>query len=110
KSSKSACSCTREMMMMSSSSCSSEGSITPPVLARINSQRTHLIPIHDPSDDIDSDTPQYKPENESPDKTAVLGNLTNTSSEELMNKIYSAFDPHHNLQEDHHPLVELSDP
>ncbi|CAO3703864.1 unnamed protein product [Rhizopus stolonifer] len=93
---------------MSNSSCSSEGSITPPVTFGLNCQRTHLIPIHDPSDDMDSDTPQYKHENESPDKTAVLGNLTDTSSEELMNKIYSAFNNDRQTMEEEDELAELS--
>ncbi|KAI9255840.1 hypothetical protein EDC94DRAFT_484474, partial [Helicostylum pulchrum] len=56
--------------------------------------RHHLtIPIHDPSDDINSDTPIYKSHEESiiSDKTAVLGEFTNTSSEDLMNQIYSGF-------------------
>jgi hypothetical protein len=65
-----------------------------------------IIPIHDPSDDIDSDTPKYKSEEtEIPDKTAVLGNLTDTSSEELMNRIYSVFNDKDKLNEE---LVELS--
>ncbi|KAG0178627.1 hypothetical protein DFQ28_004132 [Apophysomyces sp. BC1034] len=54
--------------------------------------RTPPIPIHDPSDDIDSDTPIYKSEEHViTDRTAVLGELSNTSSEELMNQIYSGF-------------------
>lgn len=54
----------------------------------------HLtIPIHDPSDDIDSDTPIYKSQEENviSDKSAVLGEFSNKSSEELMNQIYSGF-------------------
>lgn len=48
----------------------------------------HLtIPIHDPSDDIDSDTPIYK----SVEETTHLGEFTNKSSEELMSQIYSGF-------------------
>ncbi|KAI8989313.1 hypothetical protein BDB01DRAFT_718567, partial [Pilobolus umbonatus] len=48
------------------------------------------IPINDPTDDLDSDTPIYKLENIIPEG-AVLGEFTNTSSEELMNQIYSGF-------------------
>ncbi|KAG2233087.1 hypothetical protein INT48_009213 [Thamnidium elegans] len=81
----------------------------------------HLtIPIHDPSDDINSDTPIYKSHEESviSDKTAVLGEFTNTSSEDLMNQIYSGFiDKNSNassctssplLREADHQLAELS--
>lgn len=88
------------------SSCSSEGSITPPMQLCHPPRHHMIIPIHDPSDDIDSDTPKYKSEEtEIPDKTAVLGNLTDTSSEELMNRIYSVFNDKDKLNEE---LVELS--
>lgn len=60
--------------------------MTNPVVLR------HLtIPIHDPSDDIDSDTPIYKSHEAISDKDAVLGEFSNTSSEDLMNQIYSGF-------------------
>ncbi|KAI9252832.1 hypothetical protein BDA99DRAFT_174143 [Phascolomyces articulosus] len=50
------------------------------------------IPIHDPTDDIDSDTPIYKSEeNVVPDRAAVLGPLLHRSSEDLMKEIYSNF-------------------
>ncbi|GAA5804231.1 hypothetical protein HPULCUR_009718 [Helicostylum pulchrum] len=88
---------------------------------RPNHIRHHLtIPIHDPSDDINSDTPIYKSHEESiiSDKTAVLGEFTNTSSEDLMNQIYSGFiDKDSNassctssplLREADHQLAELS--
>ncbi|KAI9009933.1 hypothetical protein CLU79DRAFT_486099 [Phycomyces nitens] len=58
------------------------------------SRRHFAIPIHDPLDDLDSDTPIYKPEDhqlKSTDCTDVLGELSHTSSEDLMNKIYSRF-------------------
>ncbi|CEP12291.1 hypothetical protein [Parasitella parasitica] len=45
------------------------------------------IPIHDPSDDIDSDTPIYK----SVEETTHLGEFANKSSDELMTQIYSGF-------------------
>lgn len=109
----------------SSHSPCSEGSLTPPIHQQLypagliddnnnnnNNKRSHhlIIPIHDPSDDIDSDTPKYKSEEHAiPDKTAVLGELTNTSSEELMNKIYSAFNDKHKInQEEEDQLAELS--
>jgi hypothetical protein len=59
-------------------------------------KKSHLvIPIHDPTDDMDSDTPIYKSEETViPDQTAVLGELTHKSSEELMNQIYSGFIEH----------------
>lgn len=50
-----------------------------------------IIPIHDPSDDLDSDTPVYKSEEQTIDQSAVLGELTNRTSEELMNQIYNEF-------------------
>jgi hypothetical protein len=54
-----------------------------------NPNLRHLtIPIHDPSDDIDSDTPIYKSHEEN---STTLGEFTNTSSEELMDQIYSGF-------------------
>ncbi|KAI8886152.1 hypothetical protein K501DRAFT_63634 [Backusella circina FSU 941] len=61
---------------------------------------SHLvIPIHDPTDDMDSDTPIYKSEETAiPDQTAVLGELTHKSSEELMNQIYSGFIDHKDRQ------------
>ena len=53
-----------------------------------SSPMRHLtIPIHDPSDDIDSDTPIYK----SVEEITHLGEFTNKSSEELMSQIYSGF-------------------
>ncbi|KAI8642453.1 copper fist DNA binding domain-containing protein [Parasitella parasitica] len=53
-----------------------------------SSPMRHLtIPIHDPSDDIDSDTPIYK----SVEETTHLGEFTNKSSDELMTQIYSRF-------------------
>jgi hypothetical protein len=60
---------------------------------KIPNLRHLTIPIHDPSDDIDSDTPIYKSQEENviSDKSAVLGVFSNTSSEELMNQIYSGF-------------------
>lgn len=118
------------------SSSSSDGSVTPPVYqlkpspvrssaglneSMINPALRHLtIPIHDPSDDIDSDTPIYKSheENTISDKTAVLGEFTNTSSEDLMNQIYSGFIDKKDgsssctssplLREADHQLAELS--
>lgn len=88
------------------SSSSSDGSITPTTSYPLypaglvystnstsqTSSHRPLVPIHDPTDDIDSDTPIYKlQENTIPDRTAVLGEFTNTTSEELMNQIYSGF-------------------
>ncbi|KAL9551787.1 hypothetical protein MBANPS3_004086 [Mucor bainieri] len=53
-----------------------------------SSPMRHLtIPIHDPSDDIDSDTPIYK----SVEETPHLGEFANKSSDELMSQIYSGF-------------------
>lgn len=87
---------------------------------RPNLIRHLTIPIHDPSDDINSDTPIYKSHEESiiSDKTAVLGEFTNTSSEDLMNQIYGGFiDKDSNassctssplLREADHQLAELS--
>ncbi|KAG2217182.1 hypothetical protein INT45_013194 [Circinella minor] len=50
------------------------------------------IPIHDPTDDIDSDTPIYKSEeNVVPDREAVLGKLSHRSSEDLLKEIYGNF-------------------
>ncbi|KAL0079008.1 hypothetical protein J3Q64DRAFT_1734411 [Phycomyces blakesleeanus] len=67
------------------------------------SRRHFAIPIHDPLDDLDSDTPIYKPEDHqltTVNCTDVLGELSHTSSEDLMNKIYSRF-THHNHDHDH---------
>ncbi|KAI9307156.1 hypothetical protein BJ944DRAFT_144394, partial [Cunninghamella echinulata] len=50
-----------------------------------------LIPIHDPTDDLDSDTPIYKSEVQDIDRSEVLGKLNNTTSEELMHQIYNEF-------------------
>ncbi|KAI7878346.1 hypothetical protein K492DRAFT_209052 [Lichtheimia hyalospora FSU 10163] len=50
------------------------------------------IPIHDPHDDIDSDTPIYKSEeNNAPDRGAVLGSLSDTRHEDLMEELYGPF-------------------
>jgi hypothetical protein len=72
----------------------------------------HLtIPIHDPSDDIDSDTPIYKSVE---DSEQPLGEFTSKSSDELMNQIYSGFDPANSsassplLREDDDQLIEIS--
>ncbi|KAI9315875.1 hypothetical protein BX666DRAFT_263112 [Dichotomocladium elegans] len=54
--------------------------------------RNRIIPIHDPTDDIDSDTPIYKSEeNSTLDRMAVLGELSHTTPEDLMKQIYSPF-------------------
>ncbi|KAI8096675.1 uncharacterized protein BX664DRAFT_238481, partial [Halteromyces radiatus] len=50
-----------------------------------------IIPIHDPTDDLDSDTPVYKSAEQTIDQSEVLGELTNRTSEELMNQIYNEF-------------------
>lgn len=60
---------------------------TSPILEKNPNLRHLTIPIHDPSDDIDSDTPIYK----SHEENTTLGEFTNTSSEELMTQIYSGF-------------------
>lgn len=85
-----------------SSPSSSTGSMPPfpvayPAISEIRStatarRATPPIPIHDPTDDIDSDTPIYKSEEHMvPDRTAVLGELSHTSSEDLMKQIYGGF-------------------
>lgn len=76
----------------------------------------HLtIPIHDPSDDIDSDTPIYKSVEEDNDDDKQP--FATKSSDELMNQIYSGFDPANSsassplLREDDDQLIEiLNDP
>ncbi|KAI9346696.1 hypothetical protein BD770DRAFT_328046, partial [Pilaira anomala] len=71
-------------------------------------KRRHLTkPIHDPSDDINSDTPIYKSHEHKP---AILGQFTSSSSEDLMNQIYSGFIDKNkdSLKETDHQLVELS--
>jgi hypothetical protein len=86
--------------------------IASPTVNSKNPNLRHLtIPIHDPSDDIDSDTPIYK----SHEEDTILGNFTNTSSEELMDQIYSGFiekcPSNHSsplLREADQQLVELS--
>lgn len=118
------CNCIRiKHELDSGNSSSSDGSVTPPVyglkrnsagLNTILPVLRHLtIPIHDPSDDIDSDTPIYKSHQEDmSDKSAVLGDFTNTSSEDLLNQIYSGFIIDKKttplLKETDHQLVELS--
>ncbi|KAI7896074.1 uncharacterized protein EV154DRAFT_279959 [Mucor mucedo] len=124
------CNCKRakqELDSSGNSSSGSDGSVTPPVyglkrnsagLNTILPVLRHLtIPIHDPSDDIDSDTPIYKSHEEViSDKSAVLGEFTNTSSEDLLNQIYSGFitdkkTPSSSpllLKEADHQLAELS--
>jgi hypothetical protein len=64
-----------------------------PLYSPITSPRTPPIPINDPTDDLDSDTPIYKNEDGEPavDQAAVLGDLHHTSSEDLMDEIYSGF-------------------
>ena len=123
------CSLSRRETPVSSSS--SEGSLTPPVYNKDThppcpsagltikqklNLRHLIIPIHDPSDDIDSDTPIYKPSKEEQvDKQAVLGELSNKSSEELMDQIYSGFRPECSFSRSSHlkndeddALIELS--
>ncbi|ORX62823.1 hypothetical protein DM01DRAFT_248505, partial [Hesseltinella vesiculosa] len=68
-------------------------SIGTPLSSCASSPATHatLIPIHDPTDDLDSDTPIYKSEQQAIDQNAVLGELNNTTSEELMDQLYNGF-------------------
>lgn len=74
--------------MSSSSSSSSPSSASP------FHPRKLAIPIHDPHDDIDSDTPIYKSEeNNAPDRGAVLGSLSDTRHEDLMKELYGPFQP-----------------
>jgi hypothetical protein len=127
---------------VSSSNSSEDGSLTPPIYTNASSSTSaglnhphphqgslpsspssqtstsylrHLtIPIHDPSDDIDSDTPIYKSVEEihSNDKSAVLGDFSNKSSEELMNQIYSGFHPLTSaatMKEEKDELAELAE-
>jgi hypothetical protein len=123
---------------ISSSNSSEDGSLTPPIYTNASTStsaglnhhqgslpsspssqtstpylRHPTIPIHDPSDDIDSDTPIYKSVEEvhSTDKSAVLGEFSNKSSEELMNQIYSGFHPLASaatIKEEKDELVELA--
>ncbi|KAH8552840.1 hypothetical protein BGW37DRAFT_274354 [Umbelopsis sp. PMI_123] len=63
-----------------------------PLYSPITSPRTPPIPINDPTDDLNSDTPIYKTEDgEQVDQAAVFGELHHTSSEDLMDEIYSGF-------------------
>lgn len=121
---------------ISSSNSSEDGSLTPPIYTNASSAglshpqsplpsspssqsntpylRHLTIPIHDPSDDIDSDTPIYKSVEEvhANDKSAVLGEFSNKSSEELMNQIYSGFHPLASavtMKEEKDELVELAE-
>ncbi|CDH56852.1 predicted protein [Lichtheimia corymbifera JMRC:FSU:9682] len=77
-----------------------------PILPPIRQPGQHLykrsiIPIHDPTDDINSDTPIYKSEEtDAPDRHAVLGELCKTSPDDLMEKLYSPFTTAKNLK--HH--------
>ncbi|KAI8967595.1 hypothetical protein BDF20DRAFT_225436 [Mycotypha africana] len=70
-----------------------------------------IIPIHDPSDDIDSDTPIYKSMEES---HGNLGEFANNSSEELIHQIYNNFNSSNSsassplLTEEDDKLVELA--
>ncbi|KAI7886127.1 copper-fist-domain-containing protein [Lichtheimia hyalospora FSU 10163] len=81
---------------------SSSSPILPPI--RQSGQhlyRRSIIPIHDPTDDINSDTPIYKSEEtDAPDRHAVLGELCKTSPDDLMEKLYSPFTTPKNLK--HH--------
>lgn len=74
-------------LLPSSSTSSSPINQTSPIIEKNPNLRHLTIPIHDPSDDIDSDTPIYK----SHEENTTLGEFTNTSSEELMTQIYSGF-------------------
>lgn len=78
--------------MLHSSSSNSIHSVNSPLYSPVTSPRTPPIPINDPTDDLDSDTPLYKTEDgEQVDQAAVLGDLHHTSSEDLMDEIYSGF-------------------
>lgn len=76
---------------------------SPPLINLIQSASSKklVIPIHDPADDIDSDTPSYK-EHKAPDRAEVLGELSYTTSEDLMNRIYGRFSDSHvsNIEQD----------
>lgn len=73
--------------------------ILPPIRLPMSSSSSRtskklVIPIHDPHDDIDSDTPIYKSEeNNAPDRGAVLGSLSDTRHEDLMKELYAPFLP-----------------
>lgn len=70
---------------------SSSSPILPPIRHSGHYRRT-MIPIHDPTDDLNSDTPIYKSEEtDAPDRHAVLGELCRTSPDDLMEKLYSPF-------------------
>lgn len=79
--------------LIHSSSSATVSSANSPLYSPITSPRTPPIPINDPTDDLDSDTPIYKNEDGEPavDQAAVLGDLHHTSSEDLMDEIYSGF-------------------
>ncbi|KAI7864498.1 copper fist DNA binding domain-containing protein [Spinellus fusiger] len=98
------CLCQTQEVYWSSSS--SDGTVTPPtdrlyamtspdlpskiLPCEKTSHKSPMIPIHDPTDDLNSDTPVYNPsEDAAPDRIDVLGELSRTSSEDLMHKIYS---------------------
>jgi hypothetical protein len=84
--------------MLHSSSSTSIHSVNSPLYSPVTSPRTPPIPINDPTDDLDSDTPLYKTEDgEQVDQAAVLGDLHHTSSEDLMDEIYSGFTDKKNL-------------
>ena len=80
-----------------SSSYGQYSNVLPPLRLNLHhhsfARRSQLpIPIHDPTDDIDSDTPIYKSEeNVVPDREAVLGKLSHRSSEDLLKEIYGNF-------------------
>ncbi|KAJ8652206.1 hypothetical protein O0I10_012167 [Lichtheimia ornata] len=79
--------------MSSSSSPSSPSSASSSLRSSFHPRKL-AIPIHDPHDDIDSDTPIYKSEeNNAPDRGAVLGSLSDTRHEDLMKELYGPFQP-----------------
>lgn len=96
---------------MSSVPASPSGTASPITNKPFNRHLT--IPIHDPSDDIDSDTPIYKSVEDNDDDKPALGEFTSKSSDELMNQIYSGFDPANSsassplLREDDDQLIEI---
>ncbi|KAI9284965.1 hypothetical protein BC943DRAFT_55084 [Umbelopsis sp. AD052] len=82
---------TLNITMLHTPSSTSIHSVNSPLYSPVTSPRTPPIPINDPTDDLDSDTPLYKTDGEQVDQAAVLGDLHHTSSEDLMDEIYSGF-------------------